>query len=65
MALPNILCGNLTATLSDLLPQFLLGPITPLLLSGLINMREIGHDLNKKTLFLIIFQLIGKIYCLH
>ena len=65
MALPNTLCGYLTATLSDQLPQYILGPIIPLLLSALINVREISHDLIKKTLFLIIFQLLGKSYCLH
>ena len=64
MAVPSIISGNLTASILDHLPQFLVAPNTflmPLTLDPII-MKEIGQDLIKKILYLIISQLTGKIF---
>ena len=59
--LPDSISGNLTGTISDHLPQFLIVPNISLTLlsTSKIFMREIGLTLIKKILFLIIFPWIG------
>ena len=56
MAVPNIIPGNLTTSISDHLPQFFVAPNTFLLLLTLnpIIMKETVQDLIKKILCLII-----------
>ena len=61
MAVPNIISGNLTASESDHLPQFLVAPaifLMPLTLNPII-MKETGLDLIKKTLYLIFLSRMG------
>ena len=61
MAVPNIISGNLTASISDHLPHFLVAPnifLMPLTLNP-IFMKETGQNLIKKILYLIISQLNG------
>ena len=53
---PEIISGNITATISDHLPQFSLVP------KNLTIMKEIGQKLNKKTLYLTILIKIGLTY---
>ena len=55
MVLPDIISGNLTATLSDHFPQFLIAP--SIFLNSSIprvktHMKEIGQDLINKILLL-------------
>ena len=67
MAVPNLISGNLTASISDHLPQFLVAPniiLMPLTLNPII-MNETGQDLIKKILYLIISQLTVIIFCFH
>ena len=67
MAVPNIISGNLTASILDHLPQFLVAPsifLMPLTLNPII-MKETGQDLIKKILYLIISQLNGITFCFH
>ena len=67
MAVPNIISGNLTASISEHLPQFLVAPnifLMPLTLNPII-MKETGQDLIKKTWCLLISQLNGIIFCFH
>ena len=56
MAVPNIIPGNLTTSISDHLPQFFVTPNTFLMLLTLnpIIMKETVQDLIKKILCLII-----------
>ena len=56
MAVPNIIPGNLTTSISDHLPQFFVAPNTFLMLLTLnpIIMKETVQDLIKKILCLII-----------
>ena len=67
MAVPNIISGNLTASISDHLPQFLVVLIlfSILPISNPINMKKIDQNLTKKVLLWIIFRLIGISFCLH
>ena len=67
MAVPNIISGNLTASMSDHLPQFLVVLIffSILPISNPINMKKIDQNLTKKVLLWIIFWLIGISFCLH
>ena len=67
MAVPNIIPGNLAASISDHLPQFLVAPnifLMPLTLN-LIIMKETGQDVIKKILYLIISELNWIIFCFH
>ena len=67
MAVPNIISGNLTASILDHLPQFIVAPnifLMHLTLNPII-MKETGQDLIKKILYLIISQLTGIIFCFH
>ena len=67
MAVPNIISGNLTASILDHLPQFLVAPnifLMPLTLNPVI-MKETGQDLINKILYLIISQLNGITFCFH
>ena len=67
MAVPSIISGNLTASILDHIPQFLVAPnifLMPLTLDPII-MKETGQDLIKKILYLIISQLTGIIFCFH
>ena len=67
MALLNIIFGNLTASISDHLLQFLVAPnifLMPLTLN-LIIMKETGQDLIKKIFYMIISQLNEIIFCSH
>ena len=61
---PDIISGNITATISDHLPQFslFLAFYQILLPQNLTFMKEIGQNLNKKTLFLTILIRIGLTY---
>ena len=61
---PEIISGNITATISDHLPQF---SFVPNILSNPSTqksnyMREIGQNFNKKTLYLNILIKIGLTY---
>ena len=57
---PDIISGNITATISDHLPQF---SFVPNILSNPPTqksiMKDIGQNLNKKTLYLTILIKIG------
>ena len=67
MAVPNIISGNLTASITDHLPQFLVAPnifLMPLTLNP-ITMKESGQNLIKKILYLNISRLTGIIFCFH
>ena len=67
MTVPNIISGNLTASITDHLPQFLVAPnifFIPLILNPII-MEETGQDLIKRIFYLIISQLTGIIFCFH
>ena len=67
MAAPKIFSGNLTVSISDHLPQFLVGSkifFSIPHISNPINMKETDQNLIKKLLSLIIFQLTGIIWCL-
>ena len=67
MAVPNIISGNLTASISDHLPQFLVAPnifLMPVTLNPII-MKETCQYLIKKILYLIISQLNGIFFCVH
>ena len=58
MAVPNITSGNLIASISDHLPQFLVAPnilLMPFTLNPIV-IRETGQDLINKILCLIISQ---------
>ena len=62
---PEIISGNITATISDHLPQFSFVPIRfyqTLLPKNLTIMKEIGQNLKKKTLYLTILIKIGLTY---
>ena len=64
MAAPKIFSGNLTVSISDHLPQFLVGSkifFSIPHISNPINMKETDQNLIKKLLSLIIFQLTGVI----
>ena len=54
MAVPNIISGNLTASISDHLPQFLVVLIffSILPISNPINMKKIDQNLTKKVFLL-------------
>ena len=67
MAVPNIISGNLTASVSDHLPKFLPAPniFSMLFTQSQIIMKETGQDLIKKTLYLIISWITGIIFCFH
>ena len=60
---PDIISGNITATISDHLPQF---SFVPNILSNPPTqksiMKDIGQNLNKKTLYLTILIKIGLTY---
>ena len=59
---PDIILSNLTATISDHLPQFAIIPDIFGNISGKINkifMKGTGENLVKKMLFLTIFLLTG------
>ena len=58
MAIPNTTSGNLTASISDHLPQFLIAAniFSISLILSPINMKEAGQDLIKKLLFFITFS---------
>ena len=60
----KIISGNITVTISDHLPQFLLFLIfcQILLPKNLTFMKETGQNLNKKTLYLTILIKIGLTY---
>ena len=60
----EIISGNITATISDHLPNFhlFLTFCQTLLLKNLIFMKEIGQNLNRKTLYLAILIKIGLTY---
>ena len=60
----EIISGNITATISDHLPNFhlFLTFCQTLLLQNLIFMKEIGQNLNRKTLYLAILIKIGLTY---
>ena len=62
MAVPSIISGDLTASISNHLPQFLVAPfLIPITLDQII-MKEAGQDFIKKILHLIISQLTGIIF---
>ena len=64
---PEAISGNLTSTISDHLPQFMIvsnafsnvHPLPPFPQIRLMFLKEIGQNLMKKTLFSITFLLIG------
>ena len=60
---PDIISGNIAATISDHLPQF---SFVPTILSNpptqKCSMKKIGQSLNKKTLYLTILIKIGLTY---
>ena len=60
----EIISGNITATISDHLPQFSFVPniMSILIPKNLTIMKEIGQNLNKKTLYLTILIKIGLIF---
>ena len=61
MILPNIISGNLTTTLSEHLPRPFIAP-NIFLNSSTPRSDKYERDLIKKTLFLIIVQLVGIIW---
>ena len=68
MAVPNIISGKLSTSISDHLSQILLAPNIPSSMSLNLNqtiMKPTGQDLIKKVLYLIISQLTGIIFCFH
>ena len=59
---PEIISGNITATMFDHLPQFSFVPnilVKPFYPKNLTIMKKIGQNLNKKTLYLTILIKIG------
>ena len=62
MAVLNVISGNLTAYISEHLPQFLVA--SNITLSPII-MKETGQDLIKKNLYLIISRLTEIIFWFH
>ena len=62
MAVLNVISGNLTAYISEHLPQFLVA--SNIILSPII-MKETGQDLVKKILYLIISRLTEIIFWFH
>ena len=62
MAVPNTISGNLTASISDYLPQFL---VPPKIFFNASYRKETGQDLIKKILYLIISQLNGITFCFY
>ena len=62
MAVLNVISGNLTAYISEHLPQFLVA--SNIILSPII-MKETGQDLVKKILYLIISRLAEIIFWFH
>ena len=62
MAVLNVISGNLTAYISEHLPQFLVA--SNITLSPII-MKETGQDLIKKILYLIISRLTEIIFWFH
>ena len=67
MVVPNIISGNLIASISDHPPQFLAARNIFFNASYPISniMKETGQDLIKKILYLIISQLTGITFCFH
>ena len=57
MAVPNMISGNLTASISDHLPKFLVAP--NIFFNASCPKSSIGQDLIRKILYLIISQLNG------
>ena len=67
MTVPNIISGNLTASISDHLLQFLAGPNTfsILVTSSPKHMKETCQNLIKKILHLNVFPFTKIIFCFH
>ena len=64
ISVPNIILGNITASIQTTFHSFLIF-LSILLITVPINRKDTGQDLINKILFLIIFWLNIIIFCLH